>query len=62
MRRSVDCRLRAPKVVNTNISAIVPNAVNDFLDDDFYFGKANKPSTPIKKVVNSDYGNAAELD
>ena len=28
--------------------------------EDFTYGKWNRPSTPIKEVVNYDYGNMAE--
>jgi hypothetical protein len=29
-------------------------------DDEFYYGVANRPSTPVKKVINNDYGNESE--
>lgn len=29
-------------------------------EKDFVFGVANKPSTPVKKVINNDYGNESE--
>ena len=28
--------------------------------DDFVYGKPNRPPTPIKEVINNDYGNRAE--
>lgn len=39
------------------------NLKNGFkLDHELYaFGKPNRPSTPIKDVVNSEYGNNAEV-
>jgi len=29
-------------------------------DSDFYYGVPNRPSTPVKKVINNDYGNESE--
>jgi len=29
-------------------------------DKDFYYGVPNRPSTPVKKVINNDYGNESE--
>ena len=29
-------------------------------EKNFTYGVANRPSTPVKKVINNDYGNEAE--
>ena len=60
MRKSVDVRLRDPRETIRH-GKVAPNEMNEYLQDDFYFGKANRPSTPVKDVVNSLFGNQAEL-
>ena len=51
-RKSIDIK---QKVKNGSITKkiILP-------PDDFVYGKPNRPPTPIKEVINNDYGNRAE--
>ena len=39
----------------------VTSAMKFHNPDDIIFGKANKPSTPVKFVVQGDYGSASEI-
>merc|ERR1712166_611679 len=55
----------ASSVSHANMSRIKPYKGKMELDlcipdSDFYYGVPNRPSTPVKKVINNDYGNESE--
>mmetsp|Transcript_29092 Transcript_29092/g.21067 ORF Transcript_29092/g.21067 Transcript_29092/m.21067 type:complete len:85 (-) Transcript_29092:262-516(-) len=51
-RKSVDIRMKDS--LNSKRQLYGP-------EDDFKYGIPNRPSTPIKSVMNNDYGMSAEM-
>ncbi len=51
-RRSVDIKTRVKKGTNERVIYLPP--------PEFTYGKKNRTPTPVKEVINNDYGNKAE--